>query len=122
MSNYVPDRGDVVWVDFNPQAGHEQAGRRPALVLSPREFNHRMKVAFVCPITNQPKGIPFEVPVPVGSKVTGVVLCQHAKSIDWRARQVSFLCRLDDETINEVSGRVLSFVDPEGVFSSMLED
>lgn len=122
MSSYVPDRGDVVWVEFNPQAGHEQAGHRPALVLSTLEFNRRMKVAFVCPITNQPKGIPFEVPVPAGNKVTGVVLCQHAKSIDWGARQVTFLCRLDDETINEVTGRILSFVDPDGIFSSVLED
>jgi len=77
-----------------------------------------MKLAFVCPITNQAKGIPFEVPVPAGTGVTGVVLCQHAKTLDWRARKLAFKCRLDDDTINEVTGRVLSIVDPYGVFSS----
>jgi len=114
---YVPDRGHVVWVDFDPQAGHEQAGHRPALVLSSKEFNKKMGVAFVCPITNKPKGIPFEVPVPAGADVTGVILCQHAKSLDWRARRCAFKCQLDPETVNSVTGRILPIIDPDGIFS-----
>ena len=83
---YVPDRGDVVWIDFDPRAGHEQAGRRPALVLSPKIYNRRSGLMLCCPITNQVKGYPFEVAVPARSGTTGVVLADHVKSLDWKAR------------------------------------
>ena len=83
---YVPDRGDLVWIHFNPQAGHEQAGRRPALVLSPAAYNGKVGLALLCPITSQRKGYPFEVVLPEG-KVSGVVLADQVKSLDWRARQ-----------------------------------
>lgn len=83
---WIPAAGDIVSIDFDPQAGHEQAGRRPALVLSDVSYNFKASLAVVCPITSRVKGYPFEVPIPTGSKVTGVVLSDQVKSIDWRAR------------------------------------
>jgi mRNA interferase MazF len=77
---YVPERGDAVWITLDPQAGHEQAGRRPALVLSPSSYNGRVGLALFCPITSRVKGCPFEIPLPAGSAVTGVVGADQAKS------------------------------------------
>jgi mRNA interferase MazF len=82
---YVPDRGDAVWIMLNPQAGHEQAGRRPAVVLSPAAYNGRVGLAILCPLTNQIKGYPFEVVLPSGLAVTGAILSDQVKSLDWRA-------------------------------------
>lgn len=87
---YVPDRGDVVWLDFDPQAGHEQAGRRPALVLSPKIYNQKSGLALMAPITSQAKGYPFEVALPTKGKTGGVVLADHVKSLDWRVRKAEF--------------------------------
>ena len=84
---YVPARGDVVWITFNPQAGHEQAGRRPALVLSPSSYNRKVGLAILCPITSQVKGYPFEVTIPAGSNLGGVILSDQVKSLDWRIRK-----------------------------------
>src|SRR5437660_9952142 len=84
---YVPSRGDAVWITLNPQAGHEQSGRRPALVLSPSAYNGRVGLALLCPITSQVKGYPFEVTLPHGLPITGVVLADEVKSLDWRARK-----------------------------------
>ena len=103
---YVPDRGDVVWLSFNPQVGREQAGRRPALVLSPQSYNGKVGLALCCPVTNQAKGYPFEVPIPVGEKLTGVILSDHVRSLDWRGRQADFITRLDHDTVNEVLARI----------------
>ena len=86
---YVPDAGDIVKVDFDPSAGHEQAGRRPALVLSPKIYNQRSGLAVMVPITKQSKGYPFEVPLPSGLKTTGVILCDHVKSLDLIARNTA---------------------------------
>jgi mRNA interferase MazF len=86
--SFVPDVGDVVIVDFNPQAGHEQAGKRPALVLSPKNFNKTTGFAWLCPITNQAKGYPFEVVVEGSKKTTGVILTDQMKSLDWSARNL----------------------------------
>ncbi len=80
---YVPKKGDVVWIDFNPQSGREQAGRRPALVISSTMYNRRVRLALVCPITTKVKGYAFEVPIPEGLAVSGVVLADQAKSLDW---------------------------------------
>jgi mRNA interferase MazF len=99
---YVPDRGDAVWIMFNPQAGHEQAGRRPAVVLSPAAYNGRVGLAILCPLTNQIKGYPFEVILPTGLTVTGAILSDQVKSLDWRARNASFICTLPPATITEV--------------------
>jgi mRNA interferase MazF len=81
---FVPDAGDFVWLSFDPQAGPEQAGRRPALVLSPKADNEKSGRALPCPITNQAKGYPFEVAVPAGWPATGVILADHLKSVDWK--------------------------------------
>jgi mRNA interferase MazF len=99
---YVPERGDVVWITLSPQAGHEQAGRRPAVVLSPAAYNGKVSLAVLCPVTTQVKGYPFEVRIPEGLAVSGVVLADQVKSLDWRAREAEFACRLPAETIQEV--------------------
>jgi mRNA interferase MazF len=99
---YVPDRGDVVWISLDPQAGHEQAGRRPALVLSPALYNGRANLAIICPITSQVKGYPFEVLIPPGLKVVGAVLSDQAKSIDWKARKTEFLCTTPPPVVIDV--------------------
>ena len=93
---YTPERGDIVWLTFTPQAGHEQAGRRPALVLSPKAYNVKVGLAIFCPITSQVKGYPFEVAIPQGLTVGGVILSDQVKSLDWKARQAEFVCRLPD--------------------------
>jgi mRNA interferase MazF len=98
---YIPDRGDVVWITLSPQAGHEQAGRRPALVLSPDVYNGRVGLAVLCPVTNQIKGYPFEVPIPAGCGVTGVILSDQVKSLDWRARRAEWICSVPAETVGE---------------------
>ena len=84
---YVPDCGDVVWLNFDPSAGHEQAGRRPALILSPLVYNRKAGLALACPITTQTKGYPFESPLPASCGVAGVVLADHVRSVDWRVRR-----------------------------------
>jgi len=88
---YLPDAGDVISINFDPQAGHEQAGRRPALVLSPRGYNKKSSLAVVVPITNQVKGYPFEVPMAPKNSVTGAVLADQLKSVDWNARHAKFI-------------------------------
>ncbi len=98
---FVPDRGDLVWVSFDPQAGHEQAGRRPALVLSPRTYNAKSGLALICPITNRAKGYPFEVGLPSGLAVGGVVLADHVKSLDWKARRAEFADRTPPNVVEE---------------------
>ena len=101
-NNYIPERGDVIWISLNPQSGHEQAGRRPALVLSPATYNGKVGLALLCPITNRAKGYPFEVALPPGSVVTGVVLADQMKSLDWRTRNAEFAGRVPDDIIAEV--------------------
>ena len=103
---YVPQRGDVVWLSFNPQAGHEQAGRRPALVLSPRAYNAKVGLALCCPITGRVKGYPFEVSVPPGLAVTGVVLSDQVKSLDWRARRAELASRLPLPAVGQVLAKL----------------
>ena len=103
---YVPRRGDIVWLSFTPQAGHEQAGRRPALVLSPSAYNGKVGLALFCPITSRIKGYPFEVPVPEGLAVSGVVLADQVKSLDWRVRRAEFADRLPDPCLADALGMV----------------
>jgi mRNA interferase MazF len=99
---YVPARGDAIWINLHPQAGHEQAGRHPAVVLSPAAYNGRVGLVLLCPITNQRKGYPFEVRIPLRLRVQGVVLADQMKSLDWRVRQAAFICTLPTETVGEV--------------------
>ncbi|MBU4011464.1 MAG: endoribonuclease MazF [Proteobacteria bacterium] len=102
MSNYVPDRGDAVWINMNPQAGHEQAGRRPAIVLSPVSYNRKVGLALFCPVANQIKGYPFEVNIPQGLKVTGAALSDQVKSLDWKIRNTEFCDKIPDNVIFEI--------------------
>jgi len=112
MSNaYCPKRGDVVWISFNPQAGHEQSGHRPALILSPESYNRKVGLALLCPITSQIKGYPFEVSVPTGLKASGVVLSDQVKSMDWKARSASWLCSLPEPTVRQVLNKVGTLLD-----------
>ena len=98
----VPKRGDAIFINFDPQSGTEQAGHRPALVLSPSAYNDKVGLAIVCPITGQAKGYPFEVDIPPGLEVYGVILADHVKSLDWRARNANVVCPLPTKTVNEV--------------------
>ena len=105
-TSYVPDAGDIIWVSFDPQRGHEQRGPRPSLVLSPRAYNARRSLALVCPVTSHVKGHSFEVPLPADSKIKGAVLCDHLRSIDWRVRRVRFAQAAPDEVLTEVRERI----------------
>jgi mRNA interferase MazF len=109
--SYCPKRGDVVWLSFAPQAGHEQAGHRPALTLSPEAYNHKVGLALFCPITTQIKGYPFEVPVPAGLKASGVILADQVKSLDWHARSAQFCCRIPEATLAEVLQKLDALLD-----------
>ena len=102
MDAYVPHRGDLVWLAFQPQAAHEQSGHRPALVLSPRTYNRRTGLFLACPITSKSKGYPFEVAIPDGVPVSGVVLSDQIKSLDWKARQASLAGRVSMDLVDEV--------------------
>jgi mRNA interferase MazF len=102
----VPERGDLVWLDFDPQAGHEQAGRRPALVLSPAAYHNRTRLAVVCPITTRVKGFPFEVPLPAGLPVSGVILADHVKSVDRAARQLEVAGQAPESVVQEVLAKL----------------
>ena len=106
MARYVPKCGDVVWLDFSPKKGHEQAGRRPALVVSETDYNRKVGLAVVCPITNQGKGFQFEVALPAGQRVSGVVLSDHVKSLDWKERNVAFICTLPNAVLDEVLEKI----------------
>ena len=104
--SYEPERGDIVWIVFIPQSGHEQAGRRPAIVLSPQKYNSRSGLIICCPITSQEKKYPFEVKIPPGLIISGVILADQVKSLDWRARQAEFVCKLPQSAIEEVADKI----------------
>jgi mRNA interferase MazF len=103
---YVPDAGDLVWLTFDPQAGHEQRGRRPAMILSPRSYNSKARLAIACPITSRVKGYPFEVPLPSGGKISGVVLADHVENLDWQARRVAFEAKAPADIVTDVRERL----------------
>lgn len=103
---YQPDRGDLIWLEFTPHAGTEQGGRRPALVISAQEFNIATGLVFVCPVTNQGKGSSFEVPLPRGVGITGFVLSDQLRSLDWIARNATFASKVTQEVMWEVVGRI----------------
>ncbi|MBN2430236.1 MAG: endoribonuclease MazF [Acidobacteria bacterium] len=105
-SPYVPERGDLVWIDFNPQAGHEQAGRRPAVILSPAAYNGKVGLVLLCPVTREIKGYPFEVRIPEGYFVTGVVLADQVKSLDWRVHCAERIETLPVEQMQEILGKL----------------
>ena len=103
---YIPDRGDLIWISFDPQVGHEQAGRRPALVLSPIDYNSKSGLAVLCPVTNRAKGYPFEVALPAGLSVGGVVLADHVKSLVWVARRAVFADGAPSSIVSEVARKL----------------
>lgn len=111
--SYVPQRGDAVWITLDPQAGHEQARRRPALVLSPATYNGRVGLALLCPITSQAKGYPFEVAVPEELAVAGVVLADQVKNLDWRARKAVRICSVPNEVVSQVLRRLHALLGEE---------
>lgn len=110
-ASYLPERGDFIWLEFSPQAGHEQAGRRPALVVSPRVYNERSSVALLCPVTSRPRGYAFEVVLPPNGPVTGVVLSDQVRSLDWRARHAQFGGRAPRTVVAEVLAKARTLLD-----------
>jgi len=107
---WCPDRGDLIWLDFNPQSGSEQAGKRPALVVSPAKYNLKVGLALVCPVTTRAKGYPFEVALPEGSSISGVILADQLKSLDWRTRHAEYAGRVPEETVNDVLARIATLL------------
>lgn len=105
MAPYVPKRGDIIWLNFNPQAGHEQAGKRPAIVLTPEEYNRKTDLLIACPITSKTKGYPFEVRL-VGKKINGTVLSDQVKNLDWKVRNAQLIEQAPAETIIEVQEKL----------------
>ena len=110
-TGYVPDRGHVVWLAFSPQAGHEQAGHRPALVLSPQSYNEKTGMGLFCPITSRVKGYPFEVALPPENDVTGVVLSDQIRSLDWRVRRARFATTAPPQVVSEVREKLAALLD-----------
>jgi mRNA interferase MazF len=106
----VPDRGDLVWVNFAPQAGHEQTGHRPALVLSPRVYHERSKLAVLCPITSNDAPWPWKVPLPDGLSVSGAVLVDQVRSIDRAGRELRIAGRAPAAVVAEVQARLAALL------------
>lgn len=109
-SRYVPDRGDIVWLDFSPQAEHEQSGHRPAFVLSPKTYNRKVGLALCCPVTSQVKGYPFESVLPGGLPVGGTILSDQVKSLDWRRRRARRICTVPDQVVQDVQAKVITLI------------
>ncbi len=109
-SNYIPTKGDIVWLDFSSPKGHEQSGRRPALCISPKEYNQKVGLAIFCPITSNKKGYPFEVLIPPSIGIEGVILSDHVKNLDWKARNAEFITSLPPSGLKEVIGKLQSLL------------
>lgn len=107
---YCPDVGDIIELNFDPQAGREQAGKRPAIVLSSRPYNELTRLCVLCPITSQAKGFNFEVLLPEGGQVVGAVLADHVKSLSWQARGAKFLCRSPDGVLVHVKAKIRALI------------
>jgi mRNA interferase MazF len=109
VKQYIPDRGDYVWLNFDPQSGHEQRGKRPALVLSPKAYNEKVGLGIFCPITNQEKGYPFEVKV-TNNKVAGVILSDQIKSLDWTKREIEYISKANDSELQETTDKISALI------------
>ncbi len=105
VAKYIPKRGDVIWIDFDPTKGHEQKGKRPALVLSPESYNRTAGLILVCPITSRAKGYPFEVSIKI-TKVTGVVLSDQVRSLDWKERHAEKVGQASTMTVHEIQKKL----------------
>jgi len=110
---YVPEQGHAIWFTFDPQAGHEQAGRRPAIVLTPAAYNRKTGLVLVCPVTSHAKGYPFEVALPPGLPISGVVLADQVKSADWRARQAAYICELPSDVLPHLLAKLSALLAAE---------
>ena len=110
-SPYIPDKGDLIWLSFSPQSGHEQSGTRPALVLSPRAYNQKTHLALMCPVTSKVKGYPFEVTLPVSLSIQGVVLSDQVKNLDWVERKAVFKTKAPPEVVNEVKNKIAALLE-----------
>ena len=99
---YIPARGDVIWLSFNPQSGHEQSGHRPAIVISPKEYNEKVGLVLCCPITSKVKDYPFEVNINLKNMINGVILSDQVKSLDWKERQAKYIVTASKEVLDEV--------------------
>jgi mRNA interferase MazF len=110
-ARYVPNQGDIVWLNFTPQSGHEQAGHRPALVLSPKAYNDKTDLMLCCPITSQSKGYPFEVQLEGIRGITGVVLADQLKSLDWAARKAEYKGKVTAEIMHEVLAKIQALLE-----------
>ena len=108
--SYIPDRGDIVWLNFTPQAGHEQRGKRPALILSPKIYNEKTSLCIALPITSKIKGYPFEVTLPKNLPVEGVILSDQVKSLDFSVRDISFICKVPTSVVESVQKNVVALV------------
>lgn len=109
MASYFPSRGDIVWLNFTPQAGHEQKGKRPAIIISPLEYNKKTGLAVCCPIISNIKGYPFEVIVE-GKKINGAVLSDHLKNLDWKAREIKFVEKAKPHVLEEVVSKISALI------------
>ncbi len=107
---YIPDRGDIVYLDFNPIKGHEQRGYRPALIISVATYSQKSSLALFLLITSQQKGYPFEVLLPEGLQIKGVILVDQIKSLDWRARQIKFVETVSSDVITEVQSKIMPLI------------
>lgn len=110
-SRYVPNPGDIVWMELDPRAGHEQGGHRPALVVSPKEYNETVGLGLFCPITSRVKGYPFEVRLPAGLKIEGVVLADQIKSLDWKARGAKRAAEVSEDVLGEVLAKIATLLE-----------
>jgi mRNA interferase MazF len=104
--DYCPDAGDLVWIDLNPTLGHEQSGHRPAIVLTPRQYNAPSGLCIICPITSRPRGYPFEVAIPPGHTISGIILVDQARSVSWEKRYVKVASVASAELLDEVRERL----------------
>ena len=109
-TRYTPSRGEIVWLQCAPQAGHEQSGRRPAVIVSPLDYNRRVGLCLCCPVASQVKGYPFEVELPEGSEVAGAVLCDQLKSLDWKARHASLIGTLPGRSVKEIQAKIIALI------------
>ena len=107
--SYIPNRGDIVWLNFTPQSGHEQMGTRPALILSPEKYNKKTGLAVCCPITSNVKGYPFEVAIS-GKKINGVVLSDHLKNLDWKVRKARFIEKAPKESLEQCLMKISALI------------
>ncbi len=111
MARYVPEAGDLVWLDFDPQAGREQSGRRPALILTSQVYNQASELCLACPVTSHVKGYPFEVRLSEDQSIEGVILADHIKSLDWKRRKAKLIEKVEDDALLEVRGKIAALMD-----------